>query len=408
MDGWMDGWMGGIDSAEMFNNYMMHVSETPLNGVEISKSVQDSFKLPTKVLVWDRLLFGWRPAPLFAAWMFLRGIEIAKLSRYDLSSFFAWDRVRLNLPSSEGYDHVYPVLPRVAKLRKDGDQACEEVAFMDDNRITLGPTCDVTHLATRKIAAGIQALGEQEAAQKRRHIGQRNGAWAGKVVYTDLGLDRKFVSKKKWDKAREGVQWLIKRKDKVVPYKKILSWTGFLVHISLTYDWLRPYLKGLYLTANSWRPHRDKDGWPIKMKERSSGDEVEVQEKIEEWLDDQVRRAEGSFETGPSQKLIAASHERQDDCPSGVVWGVTRLGCDLMAMWTFLLHSKPIMIVLRPVSGHYSMVYGFVDAFGEGFGGSTRYKDRSFRLILASARIGFWCSKISERSSNYQELRNLK
>jgi hypothetical protein len=145
------------------------------------------------------------------------------------------------------------------------------------------------------------------------------------------------------------------------------------------------------------------------MKERSPGDEVaEVQEEFEDWLDDQVCRAEGSFETGPSQKLLAASHERQDDCPSGVVWGVTLLGSDLMAMGSFLQQSKPIMIVLRPVPGHYSMVYGFVDAPGEGFGGLTRYKDQSFRSILASARIGFWCNEISEKSSNFREFRNLK
>jgi hypothetical protein len=33
------GWMGDIDSAKMINNYMMHESESALNGVEISEGV---------------------------------------------------------------------------------------------------------------------------------------------------------------------------------------------------------------------------------------------------------------------------------------------------------------------------------------------------------------------------------
>jgi hypothetical protein len=66
------------------------------------------------------------------------------------------------------------------------------------------------------------------------------------------------------------------------------------------------------------------------------------------------------------------------------------------------------MVVLRPVKGHLSLVYGFVDASGEGFGGSTRCAAEGVREVLAPARISFWCSEISEKSSNYREFRNLK
>ena len=76
------GWMGDIDSGEMFNNYMLHHSEVRYNGVEISEELSSELGLETTMLVWDRCLFGWRPAPLFAIRMFLRNIEIARRSRY--------------------------------------------------------------------------------------------------------------------------------------------------------------------------------------------------------------------------------------------------------------------------------------------------------------------------------------
>jgi hypothetical protein len=34
-----------------------------------------------------------------------------------------------------------------------------------------------------------------------------------------------------------------------------------MVYVSMTYTSLIPYLKGIYLTLNSWRPDRDKEGW---------------------------------------------------------------------------------------------------------------------------------------------------
>jgi hypothetical protein len=52
-------------------------------------------------------------------------------------------------------------------------------------------------------------------------------------------------------------------------------------------------------------------------------------------------------------------------------------------------------------------VYGFIDASGEGFGGSTQILQHQAVLQLKMARIGFWCTEISEKSSNYQEFRNL-
>jgi hypothetical protein len=105
--------------------------------------------------------------------------------------------VELNLPSSPQYD---PGKLRVMKWRHDGQLACDESTFVDDGR-PLGATKALTEQAVRQLASGIQHLGAQEAARKRRPVSQRSGACAGNVVYTDHGMDRKLVSQAKWDKA---------------------------------------------------------------------------------------------------------------------------------------------------------------------------------------------------------------
>ena len=39
--------------------------------------------------------------------------------------------------------------------------------------------------------------------------------------------------------------------------------TGFLVHVFMTYENLRPFLKGFYLSLNEWRYDRDAQGWKM-------------------------------------------------------------------------------------------------------------------------------------------------
>ena len=52
---------------------------------------------------------------------------------------------------------------------------------------------------------------------------------------------------------------------------------GFLVYVSQTYTSFVPYLKGIYLTLNSWRPGRNSDGWPLTEYEKD-GEGVRVDE----------------------------------------------------------------------------------------------------------------------------------
>ena len=39
--------------------------------------------------------------------------------------------------------------------------------------------------------------------------------------------------------------------------------TGFLVHLSMAYPLIIPFLRGIHLTMNYWRPKRDREGWNL-------------------------------------------------------------------------------------------------------------------------------------------------
>jgi hypothetical protein len=47
--------------------------------------------------------------------------------------------------------------------------------------------------------------------------------------------------------------------------KQLLRDRGFLIYISCAYPAMVPYLKGIHLTIDHWRPGRDDDGWKRTM-----------------------------------------------------------------------------------------------------------------------------------------------
>jgi hypothetical protein len=394
------GWMADYDVGEMFHNFMMHPAERPLAGVDIPNDLQRKLKCPEQMW-WERLLFGWRPSPLFASRMLLRGIEIAKRAPDDLTSAFQWDYIRLNFPGSEKYD---PGLEYVAKMRKDNLQACDDVTFVDDGR-EMGPTEELTKAAIRQVTSGIQHLGCQEASRKRRKVGQRNGAWAGNVVYSDQGLDRKFLSQAKWDRGKEALCWIKSyvKDGRPLPFQKFNSLRGYLVHFMLTYTAIKPYMKGVHLTANVWRGNRDADGWAKEPVQRHK--EEEEEEDLEnQMMEKEMQERHGEIVDSADSTVESKSQDEKD---VQFVTAVPRLLHDLEAMEKLTSSPSPLMVVLRPVRGIYYLAYGFVDASEEGFGGSLRKKGKLARDLLKAARLGFWCSAVSERSSNYREFRNL-
>lgn len=92
----------------------------------------------------------------------------------------------------------------------------------------------------------------------------------------------KLVMQMRWDQTKrflgdirtlynEGQALVEKQGDPVMLDRKKLERTqGFLVYVARTYTTMLPYLKGVHLlTIDSWRAHRDDEGWRIKEDEGS-------------------------------------------------------------------------------------------------------------------------------------------
>jgi hypothetical protein len=111
---------------------------------------------------------------------------------------------------------------------------------------------------------------------------------------------------------------------------------------------MKPYLKGVHLTANSWRPNRNKDGWP-------TGEQVVIEEREEEEFKEHVMR-EGAAGWVDDYELDEKTVEENQ---VEFVKAVPRLKQDLMALARFMNHDSPVMVVLRPVRVVYNLAYGF-------------------------------------------------
>ena len=188
--------------------------------------------------------------------------------------------MRLNLPGSEGYD---PRLPWVSKVRVDNLVACEVYIYVDDGRIT-GPTKLETWAATRRLCSVILSLGMQDASRKRTEPSLDPGPWVGTILSTNEGVSIS-VSQERWEKTQGHVQELLDmveeprfeegRVDQVedleiygevnLDRERLEQIRGFPIYVSRTFKWMTPYLKGLHLTLDAWRPNRDsKTGWRLQ------------------------------------------------------------------------------------------------------------------------------------------------
>jgi hypothetical protein len=71
-----------------------------------------------------------------------------------------------------------------------------------------------------------------------------------------------LISQKKWDKAKRLLQILRTKLDESlwVDHKELEKTRGFLIYASRIYPPMSPFLKGLHLPIDAWRPERDEEG----------------------------------------------------------------------------------------------------------------------------------------------------
>ena len=139
---------------------------------------------------------------------------------------------------------------------------------MDDGR-AIGHSSRITWAAARAYAAGCSRRGVQDASRKRTSPSDTPGPWAGTVTHTAGGRVLGMVSQEKWDKTKLLIAELSEMIPKgPLPLQRLLEIRGFLMYVVRTYPWLNPYIKGLHLTVDSWRPGRAEDGFKWTAKER--------------------------------------------------------------------------------------------------------------------------------------------
>jgi hypothetical protein len=125
---------------------------------------------------------------------------------------------------------------------------------------------------------------------------------------------------------------------------------------------MKPYLKGIHLTVDSWRLRRHEDGW-----------------KDPTWCGPPVEAGEAELEAPETVKAVK--------------W----LSWDLEALRILFSAENPAVRTIR-LSGVVSVIYGFSDASDSGFGSSLTH-DNSVVYI-----VGVWGSDADGESSNYHEL----
>ncbi len=134
--------------------------------------------------------------------------------------------------------------------------------YVDDVQ-TTGGSEEECWQCSRAVASRYSYLGLQDASRKRRGPSQEAGPWAGSTAHTSHGRITVTVTVDQWLKAKAMIHWLydlVLPQPQPIPHKQLESNRGYLVYLSRTYPALVPYLKGIHLTVDSWRPNRDPSG----------------------------------------------------------------------------------------------------------------------------------------------------
>jgi len=123
---------------------------------------------------------------------------------------------------------------------------------------------------SQRVASLLNHLGLRDTTRKRRNPSLTPGPWAGSIVTTEGPPVQKMISQVRWDKAKAMVAWIhnqIISKGPSVEFKTLERHWGYLMYMGRTYPAMVPYLKGIHLTLDSWRPWRRDNGWKMTLAE---------------------------------------------------------------------------------------------------------------------------------------------
>lgn len=416
-----------LDVAEMFLCFNLHPAMRPYAGVDVklikteARSKQEPWEEERTrgYERWSRNFMGMRDSPYRSMQMMLMAKNCAYGNRCDPSNPFRWERVILNLPGSEGYD---PSLPWVMKVRSDGHLACEIFVYVDDGRITGWCKLECWRAAQR-FSAVLSSLGIQDAYRKRTPPTRGEECafpWVGGVSLTcwkdkeDPGKEIRgvaiSVTTMKWAKMKDLVDELntmISESPEAMARGRLEEIRGFLIYTARTYRWMNPYLKGLHLTIDGWRPDRDEDGYRIRpsIGIRKESSDFEDYGDVATFRVDEaaIRRAEKDMEDGKEVDWNAFKVKDPvvgGDEPPATVKAVPRLEGDIKTLQEFLAGDQPAIQKCR-VSNVAVALYLMGDASGVGFGSALWDREG------VDYEAGNWKEQWKFESSNFREAANL-
>jgi hypothetical protein len=357
-------WQSDIDVSEQFYNFCLDPLVRMYCGLDVTHYLEHS---PGKTmwLSWDRCVMGLKSSPHGCIKMQSLGEEVVRGDPSDPLNPFYFDQIRLNLPGQPYYD---PRLARASKIdSRSGQTAGDLLTYVDDTR-TSGYSQAHCWSVSHRVSTHLCYLGIQDALRKRTAPSQLAGAWTGSIAQSPPEGVTVSCTQEKWTRARSYVADMLTTLSQGLPFthKDLEQKRGFLVYVTRTYPSLTPFLKGIHLTLDSWRPGRDQDGWKI-------------QAQLSAHLDEAV-----PILSTPPLHVLA----------------VPRLEADLQALTRLMCSPIPPLRIIRSSTVMLAF-YGFGDASGSGFGSTfTGHNGTSYRY-------GLWGSDLQGASSNYRELFNL-
>lgn len=230
-------------------------------------------------------------------------------------------------------------------------------------------------------------LGLQDATRKRHPDSQAPGEWTGIITRAIEGVGLFVtVSQAKWDRARSILSDIYDHFDQdgslpELDLKDLEKKMGFLVHLAMAYPLMFPFLKGFYLTMNSWQPMRDENGWKMS------------------------RRAHQAFMEASGKKIDTTEQDHfgddEDEAPSRVkasplLWDHISTLMELFSLET------PSLCLIRG-SLIFQVLYIFGDASSAGFRASWNNGQDS----NVNSRFSVWAEEGIDTSLNYRECTNL-
>lgn len=363
-------YMCDIDLSEMFLNFMLDKDLRAYAGVDFSKLFKEEIeKGGTLWECWVRMLMGFKPSPYLTTREMRRVEEFLMGDVTNENNVFRWKTVVFNLPGSKNYD---PSMPRVYRIRVEGTMAGDLFIYIDDLRVTA-PSHSDCWTGAHQVCCRLTWLGLQDAPRKRSEVSKTPRAWAGSIVHSDNNTVSVLIAEKKWAKAKKWLDWMhgCLESSSLLNHKELERCRGFLIYVSRTYKSMRPYLRGIHMTIENWRPNRDEEGWKLI---NSHKDDVDPDMTFQK------------NSTHSSSEFVKPVPRLQND----------------VNMLRKLLRAEAPPKVKRRRSKFGKAFYGIGDASGGGFGYAVDVDGRLYD------EYGSWNSAISEQSSNYRELRNLK